>query len=130
MAQYMRVLGRLAGRAIKSHAFDRAITVATGYILSEMRLTDVRAKRALLKRKRGYHIYLLGRTVYRLYNNEIEPIGDERTERIIRVIEEIDREIQAVEEELERRRAFETEKRKAQYGGQKGHYGGKTGKDR
>ena len=112
MAHYMRILGRVAGRAVRSHAFDRAISVATGYVISEMRLVDVRAKRKLLKMKRENHLHLLGRTVFRLHENGIEPLNDEHTVNIVRVLREIDEELKTVDEELERRKAFEAEKRR------------------
>jgi len=112
MAHYMRILGRVAGRAARSHAFDRAISVATGYVVSEMRLVDVRAKRKLLKMKRKNHLRLLGRTVFRLHENGIEPMNDKHTVNIVRVLREIDEELKTVEEELERRKTFESEKRR------------------
>ena len=105
MANYLRVLGRVTGKAIKSHAFDRALTAAADYIISEMKLTDLRAKRTILRRKQTNHLRLLGKTVCRLVDNDIEPIGDDHTRMIVRVLDEIGLEITAVEEELERRKA-------------------------
>ncbi len=112
MAQYFRVLGRVAGQAFKSQAIDRAVNVAVDYVLSEVRLADVRARRVLLRRKRANHLSILGRTVYRLVDNDIEPMNDEHTLTIIRVLKEIDEEIRIVEEEIERRRAYEAELRR------------------
>ncbi len=112
MAQYMKTVGKLAARAAKSQAFDKALSVAASYILSELRLTDLRAKRVLLKQKREHHIHLLGRTTYRLVDSGIEPMTDEHVTTIIRVLEEIDSEIRAVEEEFQRRREFDSAQRK------------------
>lgn len=112
MPQYFRVLGRVAGQAFKSQAVDRAITVAVDYVLSEMRLADVRARRVLLRRKRANHLSILGRTVYRLVDNNIEPMNDEHTLTIIRVLEEIDEEIRIVDEEIKRRREYEADLRR------------------
>jgi len=114
MAHYIRVLGRLAGRAVRSHAFDGAITAAAGYVVSEFRLADLRAKSALLKRKNTNHLRLLGKTVFRLIQNDIDPCSDEHVIKIVNVLNEIGQEIAAVEEELKRRRKFEKERRKGE----------------
>ena len=111
MAQYLQILGRFAGRLLRSHAFEHAVKVTAEYVVSEMKLTDLRAKRALLKRKHANHLYLLGKTVFRLTQNKIEPMNNERITRIVRVLEEIEREIGTVGKELERRRAIERKKR-------------------
>jgi len=116
MAGYMRMLGRLTGRAIRSHAFDKLVTVAARYVASEMKLADLKAKRALLRQKRANHVRLLGRTVYRLVENDIDPLGHNSTEKIVRVIDEIDREIREVEEALEFRRRTERERRRSEAG--------------
>ena len=112
MAQFFRILGRFAGRAIRSHAFDRAVTVMAGYVVSEMRLIDLKAKRTILKRKHTNHINLLGRTVYSLIINDINPVSENHIHTIVRVLGEIEQEITVVEEELERRRRMEREKQK------------------
>jgi len=115
MAYFIRVLGRLTGRAVKSHAFDRAITAASVYIVSEMKLADLRAKRSLLRRKRSNHLRLLGKTVYRLIENGIEPLGEDHVRTILRVLDEIGGEIGQVEDELARRRDVERERRRRRY---------------
>lgn len=112
MAHFFTVLGRLTGLAIKSQAFDRAITLAAGYVISEMRLADLRAKRVLLRRKLTNHLRLLGKTVYHLIENEMDPIKDNNVLTIIRVLGEIEMEITVVGEELERRRRMEEERKK------------------
>ncbi len=111
MAQYYLILGRFAGRVLRSHAFEHAVKVTAKYVVSEMKLTDLSAKRILLKRKHANHLYLLGKTVFRLNQNDIAPMNDERITRIVRVLEEIEREIETVGKELERRRAIERKKR-------------------
>lgn len=82
-------------------------------VLSEIRLTDLKAKRALLKRKYENHLRLLGKTVHRLIQNDIEPIGEDHVIKIVRVLDEIKLEITGVEEELERRRNMERAKRQS-----------------
>jgi len=122
MAGYIRMLGRLTGRALRSHAFDRLVTVAAGYVASEMKLADLKAKRALLRQKRANHMRLLGRTVYRLVENDIDPFGHDSTGKIVRVIDEIDREIRDAEEALDFRRRAEREKREREKK-RRGEYG-------
>jgi hypothetical protein len=112
MAQFFRTLGRFAGQAIRSHAFDKAVTVMAGYVVSEMRLIDLKAKRTILKRKHTNHINLLGRTVYSLIINDINPVSENHILNIVRVLGEIEQEIAVVEEEMERRRKMDIEKRK------------------
>ena len=94
----------MAGRAVRSHVFDRAITAASGYIVSELRLTDIKAKLVFLKRKRADHFHLLGKTVYRLVQNDIDPLGNDHISSITVVLDGINREIQMVSDELARRR--------------------------
>ncbi len=107
MAHFFRTMGRLTGYAIRSHAFDRAISKAGSYLLSEMRLADIKLKLKLLKQKRTRHLRLLGKTVYNLYINDVEPLKDEHTQTIIRVLREIDMEIEEVDAELQRRKQQE-----------------------
>lgn len=111
MAHLFRIMGRLAGRAVKTHAVDRAVTVAGAYVASEMRLTDIRLKIRLLRKKRTRHITMLGRTVYRLVINGVEPAGDDHVTTITTVLCEIDREIGEAEQQLEYRKAVEKERR-------------------
>jgi len=110
MAHYIKILGRLTTRAIKSHAFDKALSVATHYILREMRLADLKAKRVLLKRKREIHLHLLGKTAFRLIDSEIDPVSDSHTATIVQVLDEIGTEIQVVDTEIIRRREAEKAK--------------------
>ncbi len=112
MINLFKVVGGLAGRALRSHAFDRALTIAAGYIISEMKLTDIRAKRTLLRRKRMNHLILLGRTMYRLILNDVDPLRDDHIHKIVRVLDEIGMEISMIEDELQRRRKKEEEKSK------------------
>jgi len=120
MAHFFRVLGRLTGRAVRSHAFDRALSVTAGYVASEMRLTDIRAKRGILRRKYTNHLRLLGKTVYRLLENGIDPLGESHVDTIVRVLQEIEGEVAAAEEELQKRRQVEEARRKSHtYAGEK-----------
>ncbi len=114
MATFFRVMGRLAGRALRSHAMDSVVTKVSGYVLSEMRLADIKLKLRLLRQKRTHHISLLGKTVYRLFTNDIDPFNDSHTRTISNVLREIDMEITAMEEELERRAEFEQNRHKAE----------------
>ena len=114
MAQLFRIMGRLTGRAVRSQMFDRAITSAAGYVVSEMRLADIRLKRTFLRQKRTRHVTLLGRTVYRLITNEVNPASDERVAAISRVLGEIDSEIEVVETELQRRKEQESQRRESE----------------
>ena len=111
MAHFFRIIGRAAGYAARSHAFDRAISVTTRYVVSEIRLADLIAKHALLKRKYENHLRLLGKTVHRLIQNNIKPIGDDHVIKIVSVLDEIKMEIEGVEEELKRKRDMERAKR-------------------
>lgn len=113
MAQFFSIMGRLAGQAMKTHAIDRAVTTAAGYIASEVRLAEVRLKLAILRRKRTRHLTILGRTVYRLLANDISPAGDERVVTLSRVLREIDGEIEAVEQELRQKIERERQRRNA-----------------
>ena len=111
MAQFFRIMGRLAGQVVRTHAIDRAVTTAAGYVASEVRLSEVRIKLAILRRKRTSHFTILGRTVYRLLANDISPEIDGRVEKLSRVLMEIDGEIETVEEELRRRIELERQRR-------------------
>ncbi len=104
MAYIMRILGRVAGRAVRSGVFDHVLTVAAGIVISEMKVVDLRARRTILRRKFTTHKHLLGRTVYRLMVNDIPPAQHGAVEQIIRVMDEIGTEIGMVDEELRRRR--------------------------
>lgn len=112
MAAFFRVMGRLAGRAIRSHAFDTVATKVSGYVLSEMRLADIKLKLRMLRQKHAHHIHLLGKTLFRLAENGIVPTDDPHIRTISNVLREIDMEITAMEEELERRIEFERKSRK------------------
>lgn len=113
MAPFFSIMGRLAGQAIKAHAIDRAVATAAGYIASEARLAEVRLRLAILRRKRTRHLTILGRTVYRLLANDINPYGDERVVTLSRVLREIDGEIDAVEHELQYKIELERQRRTA-----------------
>ena len=104
MANIFRTMGRLTGYALRSHAFDRAISKAGTFLISEMKLADIKLKLKISRQKRTRHLKLLGKTVYRLYNNNIFPFDDEHTQIIIRVLREIDMEIEDADTELQRRK--------------------------
>ena len=104
MANFFSTMGRITGYVLKSHAVDRAVTKVASYLLSEMRLADIKLKLKLLRQKRTRHLKLLGKTVYRLSTNEIEPFKDNHTQTITRVLREIDMEIKEVDAELQRRK--------------------------
>lgn len=112
MVNFFSTMGRLAGYAIRSHAVDRAITKVASYVLSEMKLADIKLKLKMLKQKRNKHLKLLGKTVYRLYANDIEPFKDNHTQTIARVLREIDMEIKEVDKELQRRKQSEKQEQK------------------
>jgi len=82
-----------------------------------MRLADLKAKRAIIKRSHSNHLRLLGKTVFRLHQNNIEPMNDKHITRIIRVLDEIKVEIDVVEQELKRRREIGRRKRRKSAGG-------------
>jgi len=107
MAGFFTTMGRLTGYALRSHAVDSAITKSVNYVLSEMKLADIRLKKSLLKKKRTRHLYLLGKTVYRLSLNDINPVKDNHTHTITRVLREIDMEIEEVNNELQLRKQSE-----------------------
>ena len=107
MAYFFRVVGRLAGQALRSHAVNRAMAKAAGYVLSEMKLADIKLKLKLLQQKRKRHLALLGKTIYRLTANDVEPFTNTHTLTITRVLREIDMEIEAVGAELQRRREMD-----------------------
>ena len=109
--QFFRTMGRFTGYVIRSHVLDKAIANTTHYVLSEMRLADVRIKFKLLRYKRNHHLYLLGKTFYRLSTNDIDPMHDEHTRTISRVLNEIDLEIDQVTAELARRKQHEKQKK-------------------
>ena len=111
MANFFRVAGRLARQALRSHAVNRAMAKATGYVLSEMKLADIKLKLKLLQQKRKRHLALLGKTIYRLIINDIEPFTNKHTQTITRVLREIDMEIDAANDELERRKEYEKQKK-------------------
>ena len=107
MARFIRIMGRLTGHALKSHAVERTLGKAAGYMKSEIRLTDVRLRRSILRQKRTRHFAILGRTVYRLRKNGIDPASDERIDVLSRVLREIDIELERVDEEIKLRRERE-----------------------
>jgi hypothetical protein len=111
MASIFRVMGLLAGHAMKNQAVNMAVSTTSRMFYREMRLTDIRLKLGLLKRKRGPHIKLLGRTVYLLATRECPTYDTESTRTLTRVLLDIDGEISFARMELERRKAEEDTKR-------------------
>ena len=109
MAKLFILLSKVAGRAVRSHAFDRALTVAARYVYAEMRHVDLRAKLTLHRRKHTNHLRLLGKTTYRLISNDIAPASHESVKRIVSVLDEIRTEIALMEDELTRRKREEQE---------------------
>jgi hypothetical protein len=104
MAQFFRIMGRLTGYVLKSHILDKAVNEMAHYVLSQVKLADIRLKLKLLKQKRNRHLNLLGRTVYRLDNTTCVPLQNSHIEIIVRVLREIDLEIEQVEAELLKRK--------------------------
>jgi hypothetical protein len=104
MAGIFSILGRFAGTVIKSQTIEHALKTTTKYVISEMKLIDLRAKQALLHIKFQNHLQLLGRTVYRLINNNIDLQTSDHIKKIINVLNEIQQEIAAVQEELLKRK--------------------------
>ena len=111
MAQLLRTIGRLAGYAARSHAFDKALSKTADFLHTEIRLADIKLKLSVLQRKRNNHLKLLGKTVYNLYANAVEPFDDTHTRTISRVLREIDMEIEETAEQLEIRKRQEQEKK-------------------
>ena len=104
-------MGLLTGRALRSRTVNRTLTKAADYIAAEMRLSDIKLKRTLLRKKRTQHLTILGRTVYRLLENDINPKNDRRIDMLSRVLNEIDGEIEVVEQELHCRKEREKQKK-------------------
>ncbi|MHB9028791.1 MAG: hypothetical protein ACYC9O_08480 [Candidatus Latescibacterota bacterium] len=110
MANIFRIAGRLYGRAVSSGPVSATMKATKKYFLTEMKLTDIRLRAAFLKRKLKAHLTLLGRTVFRLTRNGIDPLNHPQVQTIFRVLGEIEYEIAATEGELQRRRAEERAK--------------------
>ena len=110
MAYFFRVMGRLTGLVLRSHVVDKTLTKAAGYALSEMRLADIRLKLKLLRKKRTRHLRLLGKTVYRLTLNSIDPFKSNHLQTITNVLQDIELEIEHVTTDLERRKQHEKQK--------------------
>jgi len=110
-AHVLRTMGRFTGYLIRSHAIDRAVSAATKYALREIKCTDIRLKIALLRKKREHHLTLLGRTVYRLFINEQDPLTDNHIHTITIVLSEIDTELEQACAELARRKTHENKTR-------------------
>jgi len=99
-----RTMGRLAGQAMKNEAVNQTVRQTSAFVYREMELAEVRIKIQLLGRKRAHHIRLLGKTVYRLTLNDVEPLTHPQVITIASVIGEIDTEIALASSELERRK--------------------------
>jgi hypothetical protein len=110
MANIFRIAGRLYGRAVSSRPVNATVKATRKYLLTEMKLTDVRLRVTFLKRKLKAHFTLLGRTVFRLTRNGVDPMNHPQVQTIFRVLGEIEHEIAAAEGELRRRRAEERAK--------------------
>lgn len=110
MANLFKIAGRLYGRAMLSKPVNDTVKAAKKYVFTEMKLTDLKMRVALLKRKHQTHLTLLGRTVYRLMANEVDPAEHPQVRIILSVLAEIDGEIASAEQELVRRRAEERAK--------------------
>jgi hypothetical protein len=110
MDNIFRIAGRLYGRAVSSKPVSATMKATGKYILTEMKLTDIRLRVSFLKRKLQAHYTLLGRTMYRLTRNGIEPLNHPQVQTIFRVLNEIEYEIAAAEGELRQRRVEERAK--------------------
>ena len=104
MPGFLSLIGRVAGYAVKTHILEKAAEKTKKYVFSEMKLSDIRLKISLLKRKRQRHISILGRTVYRLTINDIAPFENTQVQSLINIIQNIDYEIINAMNELERRK--------------------------
>jgi hypothetical protein len=107
MPSIFRIMGLLAGRAMKNQGINLAVTATSKLVYREMRLTDIRLKLGLLKRKRDHHIKLMGKIVYRLSTNNCPTFDIESTRTLTHVLLDIDSEITLASMELERRKAEE-----------------------
>ena len=110
MTNLFKIAGRLYGRAMVSKPVSETVNAVKKYVLTEMKLTDLKVRAAVLKRKRRTHLTMLGRTVYRLTVNDVPPADHPQVRIILSVLTEIDSEIAAAERELVRRRAEERAK--------------------
>lgn len=99
-----RLTGKLVGKAARSRIFDKTISTAFSYAVSEMKLTDLRARKAFLRRKKKAHLYHLGRVSYRLHTNRMDIFANPNINLDIKVIGEIESEIACVDEEIKRRK--------------------------
>jgi|GEM_PF-3025157 hypothetical protein len=111
MARLFRTIGRLAGYAVRSQAFDKALAKTADFLHTEIKLADIKLKLGVLRKKRQNHLKLLGKTVYNLHTNEIEPFNDTHTQTISRVLREIDMEIEQTDEQLEIKKRQEQERK-------------------
>ncbi len=107
MAHLFRTMGRLAGYAVRTKAFDKALSKTADFMQTEIRLADIKLKLSVLRRKRQNHLKLLGKTIYHLRANDIEPFDDTHTQTISRVLREIDMEIEETAELLETKKRQE-----------------------
>jgi hypothetical protein len=89
---------------MKNEAVNQAVRQTSAYIYREMELAEIRIQIQLLEKKRAHHIRLLGKTVYRLSLNGVEPFSHQQVTTIASVIDEIDTEIASASSELERRK--------------------------
>ncbi len=110
--QLFRAMGRLTGYILRSHVIDKAIAKTANYVLSEMRLVDIKLKLRMLRQKRNRHLHLLGKTFYHLSINKIDQMHDEHTRTISRVLREIDLEIEQADTELASRIQSEKQEKK------------------
>lgn len=111
MAYFFRTIGRLTGYAIRTKAFDKALSKTAAFLHTEIKLADIKIKLKLLSKKRNHHLKLLGKTVYSLHSNSIEPFNELHTQTISRVLREIDMEIEQTNEQLEIKKRQEREKK-------------------
>ena len=117
MARTFQILGRMTRRAVRSQAVQRAMITASGYIVSELQVADIKLRISYLKRKRTDHLHLLGRTACRLINNGVDPSENENITRITEVLTEIDREITVVGEQLAARKEQQRREKETKRGG-------------
>ena len=112
MPSIFTIAGRLTGKILTQPTVAKAIRSVRNYVYAGMQSAEIRLRLEMLRKKRGRHHAVLGRTIYRLISNNVPPFETPQVNTTIKVLEEIDLEIEAVERELERRKAVTDEQRR------------------
>jgi hypothetical protein len=103
MASIFTIAGRLTGKLLKQPSVAGVVRTARQTIYSEIQLSEIRLRLAVLKKKRKRHHTILGRVIFRLISNNVAPFENPQVNTTLIVLREIDLEIEAVEGELTRK---------------------------